>query len=126
VTWLCTPAAKNVNGRDFFIGGDEVALLSPPEFVSTLFHEGGWTVDALDRFAPAMTGGLTDPFLFRTLPTTTSGCCAKTVKGLNIVLEAVMQTVVAGLMAGIIWPDDPGVGLIFGVMRVVNFAQANS
>jgi NAD(P)-dependent dehydrogenase (short-subunit alcohol dehydrogenase family) len=64
VTWLCTPAAKNVNGRDFYIGGDEVALLSPPEFVSTLFHEGGWTVDALDRFAPAMTGGLTDPFHF--------------------------------------------------------------
>ena len=57
-------AAKNVNGRDFYVGGDEVAMLSPPEFDSTLFHEGGWTVDALDRFAPAMTGGLTDPFLF--------------------------------------------------------------
>jgi hypothetical protein len=39
-------------------------MLSPPEFVSTLFHEGGWTVDALDRFAPAMTGQLTDPFFF--------------------------------------------------------------
>jgi NAD(P)-dependent dehydrogenase (short-subunit alcohol dehydrogenase family) len=64
VTWLCTPAAKNVNGRDFFVGGDEVAMLSPPQFVSTLFHEGGWTVDALDRFGPSMTGGLTDPFLF--------------------------------------------------------------
>jgi 3-oxoacyl-[acyl-carrier protein] reductase len=64
VTWLCTPAAKNVNGRDFYVGGDEVAMLSQPEFVSTLFHEGGWTVDTLDRFAPAMTGSLTDPFLF--------------------------------------------------------------
>lgn len=63
VTWLCTPAAKNVNGRDFFVGGDEVAMLSQPEFVSTLFHEGGWTLEALDRFAPAMTGGLTDPFV---------------------------------------------------------------
>lgn len=62
VTWLCTDAAKNINGQDFFIGGDEVALLSPPQFVSTLFHEGGWTVDALDRLAPAMTGGLTDQF----------------------------------------------------------------
>ena len=62
VAWLCTPAAKNVNGRDFFVGGDEVAMLSQPEFVSTLFHEGGWTLDALDRFAPAMTGGLSDPF----------------------------------------------------------------
>jgi hypothetical protein len=62
VAWLCTPAAKNINGRDFFVGGDEVALLSPPQFEATLFHEGGWTVDALDRFAPAITGGLTDPF----------------------------------------------------------------
>ena len=44
--------------------------------------------------------------------------------GLNIVLEAVMQTVVAGLMAGIIYGLMAcGVGLIFGVMRVVNFAQ---
>lgn len=62
VTWLCTPAASNVNGRDFFVGGDEVAMLSQPQFVSTLFHEGGWTLEALDRCAPSMTGGLTDPF----------------------------------------------------------------
>lgn len=39
-------------------------------------------------------------------------------------LEAVMQTLVAGLMAGIIYGlMASGVGLIFGVMRVVNFAQ---
>ena len=44
--------------------------------------------------------------------------------GLNIALEAVMQTVVAGLLAGIIYGlMATGVGLIFGVMRVVNFAQ---
>ena len=62
VTWLCTPAAKNINGHDFFVGGDEVALISPPQFVSTLFHEGGWTLDMLDRMAPSMTGSLTDVF----------------------------------------------------------------
>ena len=62
VTWLCTPAAQNVNGRDFFVGGDEVAMLSQPQFVSQLFHEGGWTLEALDRCAPSMTAGLTDPF----------------------------------------------------------------
>ena len=40
------------------------------------------------------------------------------------VLEAVMQTALAGLMAGIIYGlMAAGVGLIFGVMRVVNFAQ---
>ncbi len=39
-------------------------------------------------------------------------------------LEPVMQTLVAGLMAGIIYGlMASGVGLIFGVMRVVNFAQ---
>jgi branched-chain amino acid transport system permease protein len=39
-------------------------------------------------------------------------------------LEAIMQTVVAGLMAGVIYGlMASGVGLIFGVMRVVNFAQ---
>src|SRR5262245_1222265 len=63
VTWLCTPAAKNVNGRDFYVGGDEIALISQPQFEKTVFHEGGWTVDALDRYAPTMTGGLTDPFV---------------------------------------------------------------
>jgi branched-chain amino acid transport system permease protein len=42
----------------------------------------------------------------------------------NIILEAVMQTAVAGLMAGILYGlMASGVGLIFGVMRVVNFAQ---
>lgn len=40
------------------------------------------------------------------------------------VIEAVMQTVAAGLMAGTIYGLMAcGVGLIFGVMRVVNFAQ---
>jgi 3-oxoacyl-[acyl-carrier protein] reductase len=62
VTWLCTPAAQNINGQDFFVGGDEVALLSPPQFVSTLYHEGGWTVEMLDRMAPNMTAGLVDSY----------------------------------------------------------------
>ncbi len=62
VAWLCTPAAAHINGQDFYIGGDEVALVSQPQFARTMFHEGGWTLDAFDRLAPAMTGGLTDPF----------------------------------------------------------------
>jgi len=62
VAWLCTPAAANVNGRDFYVGGDEIAMLSQPEFVSTIFQEGGWTVDALDRCGPTLTGALADPF----------------------------------------------------------------
>ena len=62
VTWLCTPAAKHINGQDFFVGGDEVALISQPQFISTLFHEGGWTLDLLDRLAPSMTGSLSNVF----------------------------------------------------------------
>lgn len=62
VAWLCTPAASNVNGRDFYVGGDEIAMLSQPEFVSTLFQEGGWTIEALDRVGQSLTGALTDPF----------------------------------------------------------------
>lgn len=62
VAWLCTPAANNVNGRDFYVGGDEIAMLSQPELVATIFHEDGWTMDALDRFGQSLTGALTDPF----------------------------------------------------------------
>jgi 3-oxoacyl-[acyl-carrier protein] reductase len=62
VTWLCTSAASNVNGHDFFVGGDEVAILSPPEFTSSIFREGGWNLDALDRFGATLTQNLADPF----------------------------------------------------------------
>jgi 3-oxoacyl-[acyl-carrier protein] reductase len=62
VAWLCTPAAGHVNGRDFFVGGDEIALLSQPEFTATVFREGGWTLAALERFGATLTRDLRDPF----------------------------------------------------------------
>jgi 3-oxoacyl-[acyl-carrier protein] reductase len=62
VTWLCTEAAANINGHDFFVGGDEVALLSPPTFGTSLFRDGDWTIDALDAVAPTVTGSLVDVF----------------------------------------------------------------
>lgn len=62
VTWLCTPAAQHINGQDFYIGGDELALLSPPQFVSTMYRQEGWTIESLDELAPIMTGGLVDNF----------------------------------------------------------------
>lgn len=49
VTWLCTDAAAHVSGRDFYIQGDEVALLPEPEAIRTLFNPGGWTIDAFDE-----------------------------------------------------------------------------
>jgi NAD(P)-dependent dehydrogenase (short-subunit alcohol dehydrogenase family) len=62
VAWLCSPAARHINGQDFYVGGDEIALLSPPQFVSTLFRDEGWTIDALDALAPVMASGLVDHF----------------------------------------------------------------
>jgi len=63
VTWLCTPVAENVNGQDFFVGGEEISILSPPQFTSAIFSEGGWTTESLDRFAATLTRDL--PNLFR-------------------------------------------------------------
>lgn len=62
VAWLCTPAARNINGQDFFVGGDEIALLSPPEFRATVVRDGGWTMEALDRFGATLTADMPDPF----------------------------------------------------------------
>ena len=47
--WLCTEAAAHVSGRDFFIQGDEVALLPEPEAIRTMIQPGGWTLEAFDE-----------------------------------------------------------------------------
>ena len=49
VVWLCTPAAAHVSGRDFYIQGDEVALLPEPEAIRTLYNPGGWSIEAFDE-----------------------------------------------------------------------------
>ncbi len=51
VVWLCTDAASHISGRDFFIEGDEVALLPEPEAIRTRFNAGGWTLEAFDQAA---------------------------------------------------------------------------
>ena len=58
VTWLCTPAASHVNGQDFFVGGEEIALISPPQFSAAIFREGGWTTESLGEFGGTLTHGL--------------------------------------------------------------------
>ncbi|HEV8714400.1 MAG TPA: SDR family NAD(P)-dependent oxidoreductase [Candidatus Binatia bacterium] len=64
VVWLCTDAAANVNGRSFYVAGEEVGLWSEPELIRSLTRPGGWDLDALDAFArDAMTADLTNPFL---------------------------------------------------------------
>ncbi|HZU65235.1 MAG TPA: SDR family NAD(P)-dependent oxidoreductase [Novosphingobium sp.] len=49
VVWLCSDAAGHISGRDFFIAGDEVALVPEPEAIRTTIHPGGWTLDAFDE-----------------------------------------------------------------------------
>jgi 3-oxoacyl-[acyl-carrier protein] reductase len=64
VVWLCTDAAANVNGRSFYVAGEEVGLWSEPELIRSLARPEGWDLDSLDSFArEAMTADLTNPFL---------------------------------------------------------------
>jgi NAD(P)-dependent dehydrogenase (short-subunit alcohol dehydrogenase family) len=64
VVWLCTDAAINVNGRSFYVAGEEVGLWSEPELVRSLARPGGWDLDSLDAFASdTMIGDLTNLFL---------------------------------------------------------------
>ncbi len=64
VVWLCSEAAANVNGRTFYVGGDEIGLWSEPELTRSLTREGGWTLDSLDSFArERLIGDLTNDFL---------------------------------------------------------------
>jgi len=49
VVWLCTDAASDVNGQDFYVGGNEVGLYPDLELERLLYREGGWDLDALDN-----------------------------------------------------------------------------
>jgi 3-oxoacyl-[acyl-carrier protein] reductase len=69
VVWLCTDAAKNVNGRTFYVCGDEIGLFSEPEVVCSLSRSGGWTLDSLDSYArERLIGDLTNDFLLEGHP----------------------------------------------------------
>jgi 3-oxoacyl-[acyl-carrier protein] reductase len=60
VTWLCTDAAANVNGRDFMVSGPLIGLYSLPEITAKITAEPGhiWTVDELDEKMPQVVGDL--------------------------------------------------------------------
>ncbi len=69
VVWLCTDAARNVNGRTFYVSGDEIGLFSEPELVSSLSRAGGWDLDSLDNYArERLVGDLTNDFLLEGYP----------------------------------------------------------
>jgi NAD(P)-dependent dehydrogenase (short-subunit alcohol dehydrogenase family) len=69
VVWLCTDAAKDVNGRTFFVSGDEIGLFSEPEVVCTLTRSGGWDLDSLDNYArERLVGSLVGNFTLKGYP----------------------------------------------------------
>jgi 3-oxoacyl-[acyl-carrier protein] reductase len=64
VVWLCTDAARGVNGRTFHVAGDTVSLLSEPARERAISQAGGWTLDALDAVAPVnLVDDLTNDYL---------------------------------------------------------------
>ena len=62
VVYLASDHAANVNGQFFLCYGGAVALVSQPRPVQTLFSDGVWTLDDLDRLAPGtVLQGVTNP-----------------------------------------------------------------
>src|SRR5262245_12097195 len=51
VVWLATDAAPRVNGQHFLVGAGVVRLYPEPAPERAIAREGGWDLDALDRFA---------------------------------------------------------------------------
>lgn len=62
VVYLCLDKAANINGRDFIVGGDEISLVSLPTRERTIYREGGWDLDSLERVFPTTLGaGVVNP-----------------------------------------------------------------
>ncbi len=47
LVFLCSDAAKDVTGQCVGLGGDKLSLWSHPHEVSTAYHDGAWTADAI-------------------------------------------------------------------------------
>lgn len=57
LAWLCSPLSENINGREVYICGAQVALVQEPELIRNQFMAGGWTWEGLCD--PLVTGALT-------------------------------------------------------------------
>jgi len=67
VAWLCTDAASNVNGASFYVGGNEIGILSEPDVVRAIVRPGEWTVEEYDCFGRQLIAEQRDRFLVRVL-----------------------------------------------------------
>ena len=62
VVYLCTDAVANINGRDFLIGGNEISIMSLPDRERTIYREGGFDVETLERvFQSTLGAGVRNP-----------------------------------------------------------------
>ena len=62
VVYLCTDAASNINGRDFIVGGNEISLMSLPTRERTIYKEGGFDIETLERiFQSTLGAGVRNP-----------------------------------------------------------------
>lgn len=57
IAYLASDAAAGITGQVFGIGGDRLQLWTHPEAVLTAFHDGGWTLEALQAELPALLEG---------------------------------------------------------------------
>lgn len=58
IAYLASEAADGITGQAIGVGGDRLQIWSHPEPVESLFHEGGWSADALAaEGGPAIAAG---------------------------------------------------------------------
>ena len=64
VVWLCTDDAANVNGRDFLVAGNHIALYSLPVPIASIKTDSTWDLDTVAKLAPGeLTKDLKNQFL---------------------------------------------------------------
>jgi NAD(P)-dependent dehydrogenase (short-subunit alcohol dehydrogenase family) len=69
VVWLCTDAARNVNGHTFEVHGHTISRVSEPALDRTVVRDGGWDLDSLDAIAPVnLVDGLVNQFALEDHP----------------------------------------------------------
>jgi NAD(P)-dependent dehydrogenase (short-subunit alcohol dehydrogenase family) len=47
IAWLCSPLSANINGRELYVVGGQIAMVQEPELIRSQFATGGWTWDGL-------------------------------------------------------------------------------
>jgi NAD(P)-dependent dehydrogenase (short-subunit alcohol dehydrogenase family) len=68
VSWLCTEAARNVNGRTFFVAGKRISLYAEPTMERDVFMTRHGDPRGLDEATELLTGDLQNEFTFDGYP----------------------------------------------------------